>query len=170
MLIQILTRTPFWVFALFFGLLALGLVQVRTRQLRWPRLAMLPAAMLALSVFGVWSAHRADGTALATWGGTLLAMVAIGAVLPPPKGAAFDRDTGHFTAPGSGWPLVAIMAIFLTRYAINVAAAIGEVGSGVALVACGIYGLCSGWLLARALRIARTAWTPVAGWGVDRTA
>ena len=167
MLIQILTRTPSWVFALFFGLFALGLVQVRARQLNGWRLVLLPASMLALSLLGVWSAHRTDGVALAAWGGALIAMVAAGVLLPPLPGAAYARDTGRFAVPGSWLPLAAMLAIFFTRYAITVVDVIGAVPHGVATLGCLVYGLGSGFLLARALRIARTALRPVADWAVD---
>ena len=44
---QILTHTPLWVFGLFFGLVYLGYLQSRTRQVSRGRLIVLPLAMLA---------------------------------------------------------------------------------------------------------------------------
>lgn len=56
MLIEILARTPLWVFAFFFALLALGIVQSRTRQFNRNKVWMLPVAMILFSFYGVVSA------------------------------------------------------------------------------------------------------------------
>ena len=62
---QILTHTPLWVFGLFFGLVYLGYLQSRTRQVSRGRLIVLPLAMLAWSLYSVWSTFAAHLTALA---------------------------------------------------------------------------------------------------------
>ena len=67
MITQILSHTPLWVFGLFFGLVYLGYVQSRTRQVSRSRLTMLPIAMLAWSLYSVWSTFDAHLTALAAW-------------------------------------------------------------------------------------------------------
>ncbi len=59
---QILTHTPLWVFALFFGLVYLGYLQSRTRQVSRGRLIVLPLAMLAWSLYSVWSTFDAHLT------------------------------------------------------------------------------------------------------------
>ena len=52
MIVQILSHTPIWVYALFFVLLAFGLIQTRTRTVRKMPALLLPAGMTALSLFG----------------------------------------------------------------------------------------------------------------------
>ena len=52
-MVQIMTNTPAWVFALFFALLALGLLQTRTRTVRQLPALLLPAGMVALSLAGI---------------------------------------------------------------------------------------------------------------------
>ena len=56
MLIEILQRTPPWVFVLFFALLALGYFQSRSRTVSRRRVSILPVAMIVLSLYGVFSA------------------------------------------------------------------------------------------------------------------
>ena len=56
MLLQILKGTPTWVFVLFAGLLVLGILQSRPRRLNIGQIALLPAAFIAFSLFGVISA------------------------------------------------------------------------------------------------------------------
>ena len=52
MLMMILTHTPVYVWALLAGLVALGLMQSRTRQVSKVQALALPVTMLAL---GLWS-------------------------------------------------------------------------------------------------------------------
>ena len=52
LIVQILAHTPIWVYALFFVLLAFGLIQTRTRTVRKMPALLLPAGMTALSLFG----------------------------------------------------------------------------------------------------------------------
>ena len=54
--IEILKRTPPWVFALFLVLLALGCIQSRNRTVGRRRLLLLSIAMLTLSYYGVVAA------------------------------------------------------------------------------------------------------------------
>lgn len=70
MLMQIITRTPPWVFVLFVILLALGVSQLRKRTASLTRIAVLPVVMLALAISGVVLAFGSSGMgllALAMW-------------------------------------------------------------------------------------------------------
>jgi len=64
MLMQILTHTPRWVFALFAVLVVLGLSQIAGRHATLRRVTLLPVAMLALSFYGVASSCPALTRAL----------------------------------------------------------------------------------------------------------
>ena len=59
---DILMHTPPWVWGLLAGLVALGLLQTRRRQVGLARAALLPAAMLAWSL---WSVMAGFGSPLA---------------------------------------------------------------------------------------------------------
>ena len=99
---QILTHTPLWVFALFFGLVYLGYLQSRTRQVSRGRLIVLPLAMLAWSLYSVWSTFDAHLTALAAWACAWVAVVVIGLAWVPTRRVAYDASTARFTVPGTG--------------------------------------------------------------------
>jgi hypothetical protein len=160
LLIQILKHTPLWVFGLFLGLAYAGYLQSRARFVSRYRLAILPIAMLGLSFLGVWSSFGPNLTAFAAWTCALLAVVACGLVLAPPRGVSYSPASRLFTIPGSWVPLALMMCIFFTKYAVAVARAISpDASSSIALIAviCTIYGLCSGTFLARALRVAGVA-------------
>ena len=153
---QILAHTPLWVFALFFGLVYVGYLQSRTRQVSRGRLIVLPVAMMAWSLYSVWSTFDAHLTALAAWTCAWVAVVAIGLVRGPSRSASYDAATAQFTVAGSWLPLALMTGIFFSKYAVAVVHAIKpgvlETTTAVAVVA-GTYGLFSGLFMARALRV-----------------
>lgn len=156
MILQILSRTPLWVFALFAALVALGVLQSRTREVGRMRVLLLPAVFLPLSLWGVWNAFGAQALAFAAWLAGLGAALLLHRVGRPPRPAASSAATGRYRVEGSWIPLALMMVIFFARYAIAVATAIRPELSANPLffAAAGFaYGLFSGTFLARALRI-----------------
>jgi len=158
MLAEILRHTPAWVFVLFVLLLVLGFLQTRTRAVPLPRLALLPLAMLGLSVYGIVSGFGAHPLPLACWAAALAAVVAANFALRFSRRVFRSPTGGSFTVPGSWVPLALMMAIFFTRYAVAVAlardAALAAV-PGFAAAAGLAYGAFSGVFVARALHILR---------------
>ena len=155
---QILTHTPLWVFGLFFGLVYLGYLQSRTRQVSRGRLIVLPLAMLAWSLYSVWSTFDAHLTALAAWACAWVAVVVIGLAWVPSRRVAYDGSTAQFTVPGSWMPLALMMGIFFTKYAMGVALVMHPglaQDAAVALPVSALYGAFSGGFAARALRLWR---------------
>ena len=160
MLAEILRRTPVWVFVLFVLLLGLGIAQTRTRNVTLPRLALLPFAMLGLSVYGIVSGFGAHPLPLACWAAGLAAVVVANFALRLPHGVLRSQTARSFTVPGSWVPLALMMAIFFTRYAVAVAIARDAAlpaAPGFAAAAGLAYGAFSGVFLARALHILRAA-------------
>ena len=160
MLIEILRRTPSWVFVLFFLLIALGFFQSKDRLVSRSKVTMLPAAMLLLSFYGVLSAFGITPLAFAAWLAGVAVALWFGLKTANLCGASFTKETELFAVPGSWLPLSLMMAIFFTKYAVGVILArklpiagdLTFIGS-VSL----IYGLLSGVFFARAIAILRTA-------------
>lgn len=154
MLIQILSHTPLYVWAILAFLVWRGVVEMREREIAVSRMAVLPLVMLVLSLhdialkfgfgpasLGAWLAGCV-AAALAAWklGGTRIA-----AVTAP----------GRVLVRGSLLPLFVMLAIFGTKYATSVMlvlqpAAVQQAQAGV----CGLYGVFSGWFIGRLLRVA----------------
>lgn len=160
MLIEILKRTPPWVFVLFFALLSLGYVQSKDRTVSRGSVSILPIAMIGLSFYGVLSAFGIIPVGFAFWVLGVAVSVGLGVKLAIPRGVTFSTETQSFFVPGSWLPLAFMMAIFFTKYAVGVilarqlpiASEIAFVGS-VSLC----YGLLSGVFLARAIVILKAA-------------
>jgi len=158
MILEILRRTPMWVYFLFAALIFLGYTQSRTRSVSAARLAILPVVMAAFSLYGVLSGFGASPAPVAAWA-CLLAVSAAGfAALDLSRGATYAN--GVFTVPGSWLPMAVILIIFFTRYAINVSLAISPGLRGVqpfAITVCALYGLASGFFAGRMLGLLRRA-------------
>jgi hypothetical protein len=160
MLTQILTYTPRWVFALFLALLVLGVQQMFTRRVTLRRVLLLPVAMTGLSVWGVVSAFSGQALALPAWfaGAALAAGVLV--QTPLPAGVHYDAARRSFQLPGSVVPLVLMMGVFFTKYAVGVTLAQApQLASHTdfALAVTALYGLFTGLFVGRAARLWRLA-------------
>jgi hypothetical protein len=156
MLLQILKGTPTWVFVLFFALLAIGLLQTRSRSVSTGRLSVLPAAFMAFSLYGVIAAFGPSASNLLAWAAGIGTAVIVGRSLKQPLGARWDASSATFHVPGSWAPLALMMTVFFARYAIAASIAIRPGLAREELFALGAslaYGLLSGAFLARAVRI-----------------
>jgi len=160
LLIEILRRTPSWVFVLFFVLLAVGYVQTEDRAVSRTKVSILPLAMIALSLYGVISAFGIGPVGLSSWVLGVAVAVWLGARLPTPRGVCFSIETQLFSVPGSWFPLALMMAIFFTKYAVGVTLArqLPIANEPVFIGSISLcYGFLSGLFIARALVIWRSA-------------
>jgi hypothetical protein len=160
LLIEILKRTPSWVFVLFFVLLALGYSQSNDRVVSRGKVSILPVAMIVLSFYGVLSAFGIAPVGLISWVVGVGVAVWLGVTLASPRGVSFSTETQSFSVPGSWLPLALMMAIFFIKYAVGVILARQlSIARDPAFIGsirfC--YGLLSGVFLARALVVWRSA-------------
>jgi hypothetical protein len=156
MILQILQRTPPWVFGLFLALLVLGAMQSRPRDIGRARVVLMPAIFLPLSLWGIWSAFGPEVFAFAAWLAGVGGAVSINRYARAPRQVSYAPETRLFHVAGSWTPLAMMMAIFFARYAIAVAMAMQPSLNSMPIFAAAVgvaYGLMSGSFLARALRI-----------------
>ena len=168
MLIQIVRHTPPWVWGLLAALVALGLSQTLPRQMSTRRVTVLPIVLLALSLAGVATTFSHQALPVLAWAAGVAIAVAAGRSVVNARGARWDATTARLHVPGSWLPLVLIMGLFLTKYAVGVALAMhsslaSELGFDVAVGLA--YGVFSGLFIARAAalwQLARRAGTAAA--------
>ncbi len=154
-MIDILTHTPLYVWALLAFLLWIGLRQSRPRLVQvWQ--IVVPAVVMSLyGFYGTGAAYHWNVLALGAW--TLGALS--GLVLLAPAGAAAraatrDPKSGLYWLPGSFWPLAVFLTIFTVKYALGVTAAMAPHMLShplVMMLACGLLGLCAGAMARRLL-------------------
>src|SRR5438552_18848666 len=109
-MLQILSHTPRWVFALFAALLAFGLLQTKSRKVNATLAYVLPAGMVVLSLSGIQSSFGFRPSPLAAWAVGLTATAVIGYKVFPNKRILFNSETATFYVPVSWAPLAVIIA------------------------------------------------------------
>ena len=165
---SILKNTPTWVWGLLVTLLALGLSQVRTRNVSATRMAIMPVAMTGLSLWGTISAFGNSpqfGYVLLVWAAGMALMAGLIGTQAAPQGARYEAATRSFNVPGSWLPLVLILGIFMTKYIVGVELAMKPTlaqDGQYTLIVGALYGLFSGSFTGRAARLWRLALKPSA--------
>lgn len=164
----VLRKTPLWVGGLLAVLLALGLSQTRDRQVSQLRMAIMPLAMTALSLWGMVSAFGKSpmfGYVMLVWLAGALLIGSLIAMTAPRPGTAYDPARRSFTLPGSWLPLALILGIFLTKYVVGVDLVmqpeLSRDGQYTLIVGI-LYGVFSGAFAGRSARLWRLARRPVA--------
>lgn len=163
---RILASTPTWVWGLLAALLALGLSQLRDRRMSLLRVALMP---LAMGIFAIWGMVSSFGVSsqlvwvLTAWLGAAATIATLIGIGNPPAGTRYDDASRSFAQPGSFVPLVLILGIFLTKYAVGVELALQprlahDFEFAVAIAA--VYGVFNGFFTGRALRLLRLAFRP----------
>lgn len=160
---DIILFTPKWVFGLLGILIAFGLLQTRTRSVKIQVALILPVTMLILSLSGVvhylgWQITTLLYWALAVGVATYICLKLMGNQI-----AHLDSESRKLIIQGSWIPLLVILGIFITRYALGVATAmqLSIIHSDLFPIAVSILlGTWSGFFAARGavfLRAARVA-------------
>lgn len=160
MIVQILSNTPTWVFALFFVLLGFGLMQTRSRAVRRLPALLLPAGMIALSLAGINSSFGLKTVPLAAWAMALAVAALVGHVHFRDRRVEYDATAKTYFVPGSWGPLAVIMAIFFAKYVYAVMHALNAAVISSTLfvvVLSSVYGALSGYFAARALNLIKLA-------------
>ncbi len=159
-LLEIIRRTPPWVFGILALLIVLGVQQSRERRVSRGRVLILPLVMAAFALFGLSQGFGWNPVALACWAaGMVVAVAANEFLLHSPRGVRAEAADGPYLVPGSWVPMILMMVIFVSRYVFAVTLAMhSERREDAAFVAgsAGVFGLLSGIFAARALRIWRT--------------
>ena len=122
MLLTIVQHTPSWVWMLLAALIWLGASQFFARSAGLRRVLLMPVAMTVFSVWGLGSAFGALPQLPAILGAWLVAACAVAALSlwlhrTAPTGTRYDATLRRFELPGSGWPLLLILGIFLVKWA-----------------------------------------------------
>ena len=166
MLIQIITRTPVWVWAILGLLLWVGLKQSVPRSVGLRRITVLPLVMVGLSLAGMLTAFGTGHHALLAWGATAAVAAAVVMQLNFPQATRYNSWTQQFELPGSWTPLVLMVGIFITKYAVGVTLAMHPELARDALFSqsmAALYGGFSGVFAGRAARLWRLVSSKASG-------
>ena len=145
--------TPWWVYALLFYLIFIGLKASKPHVVSLPQLFILPLIFSALSLSSLTELHLSM-VSIGSWGITLVMGILLGWTLIKRLNLRVDKEQRVMELPGTWSPLLIILTIFASKYYIgyqlNVNPALLE--NGAFLVGTmGISGFCLGLLLGRLL-------------------
>ena len=161
----IVQRTPVWVRGLLAALLALGISQLKGRQVGLRRIIIVPLAWLGFALYGIYSAFGTSGQLAGVAIAWLVAAASVAAILfktPPPQGTRFEAASQTFVVPGSVVPLLLILGIFMTKYVVGIELAMNAAlarDASFALPIALLYGAFNGIFTAQALRLLRMVGT-----------
>jgi hypothetical protein len=154
MLQQILAHTPVYVWAILAFLVYRGFAASKGREATIGKLAIIPVVMIGLALQGLVGVFGMAAVPLSAWLAGVLVGLAMGMQLVDGSRVTVNLERGTVIQPGSWVPLMLMMAIFATKYAVAVMLAMqpalrGELFFAVAVSA--LYGLFNGVFLARLL-------------------
>lgn len=164
---HIFSGTPTWVWFLLVALAWLGLRQTLTQTASLRRVTLMPLALVALSLYGTVTVFGDQPLALLVWAKAAAVATLLVLRRPVAPNTRFDLASQTFTLPGTWAPLALMMTIFCTKYAVGITNAINPSllhSTTIALVVSTLYGVCSGVLIGRALRLWRLAGATDAAW------
>lgn len=143
----VLSHTPLWAYALLALLILLGLQARKPRTMTFGRLLLLPI------VFIVWGLSSLvlgplPTTALLVARALAAAIAfAFGWFIPPMRRITVDPSSNLILVPGSNFPLLRNVVIFMTKYVLIVTIVITQGDPTLRLVDAAISGAISGYFL-----------------------
>lgn len=117
---QIFSHTPLYVWAILGFLVYRGVLASKTRQMPIQRICIIPIVMLLLSLQGIHNSFGLDGAAPLLWAVGMLLGGSLSWKLSNTAGLAVDAASGVIEQRGSWIPLVLMVALFCTKYAVAV--------------------------------------------------
>ncbi len=160
MLTSIIQHAPAWVWALLAALIALGMSQTLPRSVNLRRATIAPIALIVLSLYGVTGTFHGEPLALGGWAIGLAATVFVALSVGAWKGIGWSTQERRLQLPGSWWPLMIILGIFLTKFVVGATLAMNPSEAADPLFATVVglaYGAFSGIFFSRGLAMWKVA-------------
>jgi hypothetical protein len=161
---DLITRTPIWVWFVLAALVALGLKQARDAVVNRTRVIAIPAVLSTMSLAGAATTFHAQPAAVLVWALGLAAGIATFSLLKLPMRAEALPDK-RIAVSGSWLPMSMMLSVFMLRYVVAVSLAIHPAfaqQTGFMVGVCSLYGLMAGLFAGRAIRVLATAGQPAA--------
>ena len=120
--IGVITHTPVWVFVLFAYLVWQGIRGMQSRSMPISRALIVPVIFILWGLSRIGFGQQSNAWLPVAWIVAALALLPIGILTPRPF--EVDHATGQIIRPGSVFPLVRNVVVFLLQYVVAVMAAV----------------------------------------------
>jgi hypothetical protein len=150
MILDILTHTPVYVWAMLAFFIYRGLAARRDRDVPVWTLLILPAVLLALAIQGILNHYGSAPAPLGSWLIAALCGAFAGALSLSPHAVAVGQK--GILMRGSWLPLVLVLAVFATKYCTEVLFVVEHdtmTSPAAVLGVCALYGLLTGFFMGR---------------------
>jgi hypothetical protein len=154
MLIQIISHTPVYVWAILALLVYRGTIAMRTREVKVSKMFIIPAIMLALSLQDIIAKFGYSELALGAWAGAAVATMALVLQFGRAK-VSRGASAGSVVVAGSAVPMVLMLSVFSLKYAAAVGVAmVPQLRTDVLFSAalCALFGVLNGYFVGRLAR------------------
>lgn len=151
-MLTILSHTPIWVLVIFFTLIYLGLQQSKTRSITFFQAISLPIVMIILSLLAVITSFKPDWPHLSLWAMAAAMSFLIATRYTLLGKISYVSASKRFLMPATWLPLIVMLLIFSTRYAVTVSLSLELPFTQTpmfTLVVCASYGLFCGFFASR---------------------
>ena len=119
----VISHTPVWVFAVFALLIVLGAQALRERTVPLRRVVITPAVFIVWGIVSLATKPSFSVLLVGDWLLTALVGAAIAGLALRFDGLRADRDRRLVHLPGSPFPLIRNVVIFVTKFGLGVAMA-----------------------------------------------
>lgn len=156
--IEVVARTPYWVWALFAFLLFIGIRGLKPTTASFARLAILPVVFLAWGLSGFATTYGLRPVGITVWIAALAVGAGIGLLVARSIEIHSDKERGLISLPGTAVNLVLILIIFATKYTLGALAGMRPEITGELLYMAtdvGVSGLLTGMFAGRLLGLWR---------------
>ena len=154
MLLQILTRTPVYVWIILALLVFRGIVASADREMAFGKLLIIPLVMPLLSLQDISVRFGGAAATFAIWAAAALVTAALVWKISAAR-LSVGTQAGKVLVRGSWVPLSAMMAVFVTKYVAIVMLAINpSLKQDILFIAaaCALFGIFNGIFFGRLLR------------------
>ena len=154
MLIQIISHTPMYVWAILALLVYRGTIAMRTREVKVSKMFIIPVIMLALSLQDIVAKFGYSEVALGAWAGAAVATMALMLQFGRAK-VSPGASQGHVLMAGSAVPLLLMLSVFSLKYAAAVGVTMApQLRADILFSAalCALFGALNGVFLGRLAR------------------
>jgi hypothetical protein len=157
LIFNIIIHTPLWVWLLLAYLVWQGFKAMQPRTTTIWRALIVPAIFIVWGMSRIGSSQQATIWPIAAWGFAAVTLVPVGVLTP--RSFEVNHAIGQISRPGSVFPLIRNIVVFVLQYSVAVLAAMHADDHAIgAIVGRAVSGATSGYFIGSTIALLREYW------------